>query len=124
MREIEFRGKTDGNWCYGSLVNSPSEDQYYIAEHLGDELQYPVEEETIGQFTGRTDKNGTKIFEDDIVKKNFNGRELKGIVEYKDCAFGVRINDDDSGLFLCFFNDCEVIGNIHDNPELLEAING
>ena len=161
MREILFRGKIDGDWCYGSLVNSPSEDQYYIAEHLGDELQYPVEQETIGQYTGLCDKNGTKIFEGDIVRKQYFSK-MQDISKYKDekefkehkkylikkcrCIFDseyeYHMNYDfvvkwELNGFYPFADSpencghcggaednlkCEVIGNIHDNPELLEGI--
>ena len=138
MREILFRGKRknwDNPWVEGYLARKDlifSWSETSMEEIFGGEKlesgtyfynDYPVKPETVGQYTGIKDKNGTKIFEGDIVKKNVNGRELKGLVKYKDCAFGVMINDDGNGLFLCFFNDCEVIGNIYDNPELLEVDN-
>ena len=142
VREIIFRGKDSihKDWVYGSLIKREYLETDGNSENLGKFVSYYciitkyendwtsrerevwVDENTIGQYTGRKDKNGTKIFEGDIVKKNVNGKELKGLVEYKDCAFGVRTNNDGSGLFLCFFNECEVIGNIHDNPELLEGV--
>lgn len=96
MREILFRGKImdSDEWVYGSLVYSPSEKQYYIVEHSDDELSYPVEEETIGQFTGKLDKNGKKIFEDDIVRYIIGIKGYKStynthtsLVKFKDCNF-------------------------------------
>lgn len=148
MREIEFRGKcfinNEWQWVYGYyapvyLLSKDGKDynRYCIVsdkylgrtEMLGCGVQsglpanYMIKEDALGQYTGLKDKNGSKIFEGDIVKKNVNGKELKGLVEYKDCAFGVRTDNDGSGLFLCFFNECEVIGNIHDNPELLGGEN-
>ena len=70
MREILFGAQImdSDEWVYGSLVYSSSEKQYYIVEHSGDELSYPVEEETIRQFTGLLDKNKNKIFKGDIVR--------------------------------------------------------
>lgn len=82
---------------------------------------FEVDRETVGQFTGLTDRNGVKIFEGDIVKY-FD--DWIGEIEYdSDSAlFAVSFADgdyDDFGRVCC--GDCEVIGNIHDRPELLEV---
>lgn len=123
MREILFRGKImdSDEWVYGSLVYSPSEKQYYIVEHSDDELSYPVEEETIGQFTGKLDKNGKKIFEDDIVKYIIGIKGYKSTynthtspVKFKDCEFYPFTSSD--------IIETEIISNIHDNPELLSEV--
>ena len=151
MREILFRGKCDGDWIYGSLVYSHKEDAYYIVEHNEDELSFRVETQTVGQFTGLTDKNGKRIFEGDIVKFF----DMVGKVCFEQGCFGIGTSNliewekleeeilpitscDNEPQFLYndFFisfwellwnynaedncNVCEVIGNIHDNPELLE----
>ena len=136
MREILFRGRrTDGEWVYGYPV--PTTTNCYdkgveIIDTEGieyDELDYfnpmfsadHVEPETVGQFTGLTDKNGTKIFEGDIVQAHFRTNHSKQ-------TFRVIFED---GMFL-FDNFCvkvpkydiysmKVIVNIHDNPELLEG---
>ena len=122
MREIIFRGKStdeeewiegwiEGLLCYNiydGLCIQPATEGFCCV----------VSKETIGQFTGSYDVNGNKIFEHDIVKKVVNGKEFIGVVEYADAAFGVRFADGE-GQFLCFLeNCCEIIGNIHDNPEL------
>ena len=144
MREIEFRGKTDGDWCYGSLINSPTADQYYIAEHLGDELVYPVEEETIGQYTGIEDKSGTRIYEGDIIY--FKDENMYGLINFRyggwyitwygyvQVCNGVSWEEkytecnEESLCSNCLTEEdkipYEIVGNIHDNPELLGGDNG
>lgn len=135
MREIEFRGKEQDcgsfhyvDWCYGSLVYSPSENQYYIVEHCDEECSFPVDKESIGQYTGLKDKNGRKIFEGDIIigdiPELLNSTNLIGIVEYQESAFIVKIPNRKSWQIqkvgFCSFINYRVIGNIYDNPELLE----
>lgn len=134
IREILFKGvvKATGEWVEGDfyrvdilgfIIPRNSSGIYSRGKDILKEI-YPCYEcvpETIGQFTGEYDVNANKIFEHDIVKKVVNGNVLIGVVEYSDAAFGVRFADG-SGQFLCFFVDgCEVIGNIHDNPELLNV---
>ena len=132
MREILFRGKrTDnGKWVYGNFVRGCDEKYAYIVEFGNRELcrnYVNVNPETVGQYTGLTDKNGTKIFEGDIVKS----------CEYDDIYFVRYFNDDNYPAFdcvpdvpLCECNGlaflvntegCEIIGNVHDNPELLRG---
>lgn len=149
MREILFRGKRmdNGEWIEGTL--------YQIAENLNPFIMlsnmhgcsFEVDPETVCQFTGLTDKNGTKIFEGDIVRDISvytahltmfeRGKETKEDVE-KYRYFGkvsvVSFETEDHGSCGCCYHMfsgsgfeakdvditcCEVIGNIHDNPELL-----
>lgn len=119
MREILFRGKQNynGEWITGYLVDS-----YCIGNWL---LCEPVITETVGQYTGLTDKNGTKIFEGDIVTGLFSfGMEVKAVVVFQDGAFGLRWIRGGAEQFSAFTSICnvefEAIGNVHDNPELLE----
>lgn len=85
---------------------------------------YEVDPKTVGQFTGLTDKNDLKIFEGDIVKyyhgkKNY---DLMMVVWYEEAAHFVLATSDDFYCCEPIMNShmyCEVIGNIHDNPELL-----
>jgi len=137
MRPIKFRGKTEeGHWVYGdfSLINSY--EKPLIFEGLFDE--FLVIPETVGQYTGLNDgkrtaeyPEGQPIYEGDILQINimdWNRADNviasgKSAVEYCDGAFGIGwgFSNDFSGLH-SFGNHCtlEVIGNIHDNPDLLE----
>ncbi len=139
MREILFRGKSyNGEWvygyfcpvCVGRLSVKPA---IYPIDDMNDGYVYPVIviSFTVGQCTGLKDKHGKKIFEGDIVKTKDG--DIKEII-YKDYwgAFGAEYGllfDKESGKYVKahggvhFYGDSqfyEVIGNIHDNPELLE----
>ena len=127
MREILFRGKTIlGEWVYGLLGCNyfrPNEKYYHIHNCETDDIQHEVIPKTIGQFTGLTDKNGKKIFEGDIVAYNtlyIDGKEIQeiGYFECNEHFVSFRIHGTQITPFYC-----EVIGNIHDNPELLEKSN-
>jgi uncharacterized phage protein (TIGR01671 family) len=130
MREILFRGKrVDNNeWVYGFLSKSRGNNHFLSLcidhEENGVMLSSIVEPETIGQYTGLTDKNGKKIFEGDIVR--YNGEkhivvfETRGETGY----FGIKIDHIETWGF-CLSVPAklmEVIGNIHDNPELAEGL--
>lgn len=148
MKIIEFRGKSDCGWCYGSYVYSPSEDQHYIIEHNGEELQFPVDPKTVGQYTGLRDRNHKRIYEGDIVIMHqflFDGteyeNEIKGVVVYNTDAIAyclTKVNNDkirEDTLYnqlefsqveipICMFyglhdESWDIIGNIHENQDLL-----
>lgn len=120
MREILFRGKRegDGNWYYGVPLVFTEDYVCMTAPHT---YNIKVEANTIGQFTGLT-ANGTKIFEGDIVMKrsNYSGNTIIAVVTYSDACFLAMVNNN-SGFGLDESNNLEVIGNIYDNPELLEG---
>lgn len=132
MREILFRGKMEnGAWICGTYF--PPANTIILHKNTPDEngvdtyKDFSVIPETVGQFTGFTDKNGKKIFEGDIVKGLFLFyRAILGVVDFQGGAFGLawkRGNIDEFNPFPCMCNvDYEVIGNIHDNPELLEGV--
>jgi uncharacterized phage protein (TIGR01671 family) len=117
MREILFRAKKNPSdeWIEGFLVGRC---------HIGDWVTCePVHSKTVGQFTGLTDKNGTKIFEGDIVKAEriCNGNIWTGCVAWWNGFFAIQgLKDGNNVPAIDLFKNYEVIGNIHDNPELLE----
>ena len=129
MRKILFRGKTvKEQWAYGLLAHIGN--AWYISNKAGVATAYEVIPSTVGQYTGLKDKNGTKIFEGDIVQTNkfflSVGLNAKYVIEY-DVEIACFIGTMQKGNvkhFTTFQNDSdqfEVIGNIHDNPELLNA---
>ena len=137
MREILFRGKrTDnGKWECGDLL-SPNEFNAiphivyidYLNEY-GDigEISTPVIPETVGQYTGLTDKNGVKIFEGDILHCVSKLDNAKMVVifecgEYR-MVLAEKFKDyiGNCGFYAITCFEKEVIGNIHDNPELLKG---
>ena len=127
MREILFRGKHSekSRWDYGDLYMDHG--RTYIASRdmmHGVRVHGEVIPETVGQYTGLTDKNGTKIFEGDIVKLRLLAAKMewKGVCEYRSGAFGLAWQY--AGERYCTFAgtcnaEYEVLGNIHDNPELM-----
>ena len=124
MREILFRGKsTDtGAWVYGYYCGSFGDfDEHEICD-IADPTcsRVDVDPETVGQYTGLTDKNGKQIFEGDIVR----GRDAleKGLVVegYIDHQYGsFCIVGDLITHFRWMDYEVEVIGNVHDNPLLI-----
>ena len=122
MREILFRGKKqNGEWLQGDLVHYGDKILIFSENAQNSPDYYEVDPETVGQFTGLTDKNGVKIFEGDIVKANFPYAKT-GFVEFdkKRCSFYVKPTDGfaayDKG-YKMNANKLEIISNIHKNPE-------
>ena len=131
MREILFRGKTySDKWVYGYLLKGSIDNDFYILENVGG-TPFWIDPETIGQYTGLTDKNGKKIFEGDIIKSKSGNTYL---IHFNDGSFAFADKDrivvnyslDDSEFGIAYKGICdghEVIGNVFDNPELLEKDN-
>lgn len=129
-REILFRGKRleIGDWVEGSLITYPDGD-CYIARPSGDPNvldKFFVDPATVGQHIGLTDKNGKRIFEGDILRwVGPDGESGKVVVVYFGGAFmlkSVECPRADPDLFADFEigdQTLDIIGNIHDNPELL-----
>ena len=134
MREILFRGKTldKGEWVYGNLITDDNDVYILTQENLSrgidiggwiDGVQScEVIPETVGQYTGLRDKNGERIFEGDIIKSI----AAWYVVEFENGGYG--LSPFGKGKLIPIMghwnfngNEVEVIGNIHDNPELLEG---
>ena len=124
MREILFRGKTDnGEWEQGDLFNFFD---YGTFIHDGRYHSVKVIPETIGQYTGLTDKNGKKIFEGDIVRIGFEDKiwETAREVVFEEGQWFFKDNTKTQKSYIGAWGNSvvEVIGNIHDNPELLKEL--
>ena len=131
-REILFRGKSIGTaeWVEGFYCggNERKTLRPCIFVYRPDRQSYDCQDiipETVGQYTGMTDKNGVRIFEGDIVtyKIPFTDKVVKtetGTVIYDGCGFHIK---DDGCMLRVADEKCEiqVIGNIYDNPDLLEV---
>lgn len=137
MREILFRGKTEqfGNWIEGSLIVGRDLESGQLEYLIAPLSAYYTEvkkviPETIVQYTGLTDKNGTKIFEGDIVKDEYG---CVGVVEFGEGTFdsgvyryyGWHTKDKDGTVDhneLYIYDEdnfFKIIGNIYNNPEVL-----
>lgn len=138
MREILFRGRISKNeWVYGlpiegeplmgrgketCIVTKPGLSYYDGVLMTYDEC-VEVDPDTVGQFTGLTDRNSTKIFEGDIVHVKAHSGSFTGCVTYWLEEEPRFVCETKHGLHyaICAKFEFEVLGNIHDNPELLEV---
>lgn len=125
-REIKFRGKrTDnGEWIEGDFTRRKSRFIHHLDTTYGISDEYgmfcAVDLETVGQFTGLHDKNGKEIYEGDIF---ITGMEFVAVVEWeKEGRFlGFTVDGKRKIIYVNREPRVRVIGNIHDNPELLEG---
>lgn len=144
MREILFRAKwvddfgNDSNFVYGYYVKlheGKKKERHFIytgyaeADFFGtdDETWFPdklkVNPDTVGQYTGICDSNGKQIFEGDIITFPYRNRKETGVVSYVNGRFYVKNKVELRNAELhnvALFLEIYVIGNIHDNPELVE----
>ena len=136
MREILFRGKRidNGEWIEGYYVKTVDY-RTDSAVHLIIELpsafyprgeiarEYEINSSTIGQFTGLTDKNGRKIFEGDICRMKADRLKGYGAIIFMGSAFVLCDKTHKQTRYYPLYPDGQftVVGNIHDNPEMLEV---
>ena len=134
MREILFRAKRidNGGWVEGNFYESKISGCYILTPRIkarkkdgviiGDTFDvYKIDPETISRYTGLKDKNGNRIWENDIIKHEVS--DTIGTVKwYQEDYVGWCVDDfmiDEQQFTDEMWGECEVIGNIYDNPELL-----
>lgn len=140
-REVKFRGKdieNENGWRYGSLIVYPDGNRVIVEfDKDENELSYDVSSDTVGQFTGKYDKNGNEIYEGDLIKSpsghvytvifgtwiHDEKKEFPKIIDkYEHTGWCISLD----GNTPCELLDSEVcsgviVGNVHDNPELLKG---
>ena len=124
MREIKFRGRSclSGEWVYGDLIHRQIWGEALLVIRVQDDgfyemLEYKVIPETVGQYTGLKDMNGMEVYEGDVVEMHI-GEHRSGIYEWQSThiLFDLRFDLES----ISHAESIEVVGNVHDNPELLE----
>ena len=145
MREIKFRGKRldNGEWEYGDLLQyddgsvcigvhskNYTDDGFNVGQyhHIA-----PVNEDTVGEYTGLKDRNGKEVYEGDIIRFSnpyliiSQGKQSFGMVKYYDALAGFALYNSSEDKFpmecdwLKIDGSTKVFGNIHDNPEFLKG---
>lgn len=128
----KFRARNErGNWHVGLLTFMFG--QYAIVNETDENTVYLIDKETVGQSTGLKDKNGVEIFEGDICiqrgEEPYSDEnmtldddwEYTGIIKFQDFAYWLQDNEGFSKWLGTDCDEIEVIGNVWDNPELLEG---
>ena len=128
MREILFRGKCQtGEWVCGGFVSRNGKPEIVECDRADDgdfTFTTQVDPTTVGQFTGFTDKNGKRIFEGDILYiEDDDGNKYVTKVWYERGGLVIDVKGCDYDYtvigWLEYYYSMEVIGNIHDNPDLI-----
>lgn len=133
MREILFRGKRkdNGELIVGHLlwyedgrarITPRHTDIFRVeGEDIIQHIAYEVFPETVGQYTGLTDKNGTKIFEGDIIRESYGCRYDDFYIKFIKGRFVTVYIPTDRSNYSWYEGDSEIVGNIHNNPELFKG---
>jgi len=136
MRDIKFRGKRvdNGQWVHGCPIymsyrawikdvddKTTNPRRLDGINHTADIRCVEVIPSTVGQFTSRTDKNGKEeVYEDDVIGYRYGLKLGTGIVKF--IEFGFAVSDGENRFYpLSDIEDVEILGSIHNNPNLLES---
>lgn len=119
MREIKFRAwdKVEKRFWYFTLQEILERRMSYRGSW---DEKVLIGEKT--QYTGLKDKDGREIYEGDIVRENYDGESEDGVVIFCDGSFNVRFKPEEELLIGCDSEETEIIGNIYENPELMEEL--
>lgn len=139
MRQIKFRAQDEcnGDWIFGyPLQDADIKDRWYIMNNYSDGII--IDDRTLGQFTGLTESyertksfEPKEIYQHDILEIEYEGKKIICFVEFEICGFILVSNDFEDGYIWIMdveeheADECywipfsRIIGNIHDNPELL-----
>lgn len=141
MRDILFRGQTrrkgeyivnmagdkcESHWVYGGIFPQNKDGDFAIIYQQEPEIRkFTVYADTVGQYTGLTDKNGVKIFEGDIVRYDVNYHDMVISYDVENWGGWLYEDMDDNmqaySIYEFCLKDIAVVGNIHDNPEILKG---
>lgn len=121
MREILFRGKSvlNGEWLFGNILKT--DDGVFVIQNFdpfGGLAKYEVDNNSVCQYTGLTDKNGRKIFEGDVIRLP-NCEDDIAFIALKGCNYFLKGNHSDYVIGSYEGKYFDVIGNIFDNPDLI-----
>jgi len=127
MREILFKAKTINTkrWVQGYFFAKPILERYFI---IRDEAQWEIDPNTLCQYTGKTDKNGNMIWENDLVEVKSNKRHFISQIYWDDYCEGFMFQDTETtfcGMDAfsdggCYRFNNEVVGNAFDNADLVK----
>lgn len=140
MREILFRGQTrkkgekvrvgdgkpvEGNWVYGGILQGSGDFSIiYTGSEVSDFEKLSVYSDTVGQYTGKDDqKSGAKVFEGDICRISIDGKTVEEnpfVIKWNNGNSEFEAENKNESIGLGYVNVVEVIGNIYDNPKLME----